>query len=131
MLLKDNIKRDEIGRIESVLCWICGTKVAGWVDDDIKDVKSVGNQTQMVVRQKFRSLANYRKVLVTLETGELYSPIVCATCAPKCNEDHIIEILQNDMVLQRKQGLDKKLSDKFAKKKIRKIERIVKSQGVE
>jgi len=130
-VLRDNVKRNEIGQVEAILCWMCGTTVAGWTDDNIAEVRSVNNQQQMVVRQKFRVLANYRKVQTTLDTGELYSPIVCAKCAPRCGCADIKAIMANDMDVQAKQGLKREVAAEFAKKRVVSVDRVVKSQGAE
>lgn len=82
----DHIKRDAAGNIEQFLCRCCGTPIAGFVDDGVVETRMVAGKAIHVMRQKFRSLGNYRQVQFLLDDGSLWEPPVCAGCVPKITE---------------------------------------------
>lgn len=76
----------ETGEPIAIMCRVCGAKIAGWVDDDVHEqrvdrVDPSNVVTKMMIRQKFRRLANCVQLRMLLDDNALYEPLVCRDCA--------------------------------------------------
>ena len=110
--LKTNIEVDEMGNIISVKCWKCGMKVAGHVDDTVKETKVINGERQIIIRQKFCRNANYAQVRFELDNGSKYEPVFCKTCAPTITKEDGDKVLIRDYEIAEKKG---HVSDVFLK----------------
>lgn len=73
------------GDTEQIVCRVCGVKIAGWLDDDITEqqvdrLSDHHTLTKMIVKQKFRRLANCAQAHFVLSNGALYEPVLCRDC---------------------------------------------------
>lgn len=120
-LIHDNIRRAPDGRIEAIVCWMCSTPIAAWVDEEVTGVNVESGKHTVTVRQRFRTLANYAKAHFELDKGELYTPIVCKNCITKVSESMGEHFLLRDIVLQDKQGAKDDLLIYLMDKKVKRF----------
>ncbi len=102
--LKDNMQYDEIGNVIAVLCWKCGEKIAGWVDDTVTETKVVNGEKHHYIKQKFVRLANYSQAQFELDNGAKYEPVFCSKCAPTVKEEDGERALIRDIEISEKKG---------------------------